>query len=200
MSYSSNIPNLNDFLSLSQKQMLSNFQEINSSFFRDHVGLTEVSDVGQHKSMTFRPQSGDPTTGATQCALYNKLVSTVPQLFFRPINNGTPIQLTNSNLNTVQTGATFDSQSSFLAGPFTIYMGYVSNCPNGQPVILTPSSTLQYVGLSTVIAQQPIPSQFNIAVPINRTGSQFVIQYTFTIPVTVPPTPLPTIYYMAIGT
>lgn len=196
MSFNPAIPNVTDFTAISQQQILANFQAINNTFLIDHVALTAVEDVGQHKSLTFRPQVGNPTTGADQSALYTKLDgSNLPQLFFRPSSDQTPIQLTNSNLNTVQTGASIDTQSSFLAGPFTIYMGIVRNATNLQVVTLLPSSTLIYVGLSTILSNTRIPTAFNIASAVNIAGNQFTIRY---MPI-ASFTPTPIIYYMAVG-
>lgn len=195
MSFNPNVPNTGDFLAISQKQILANFQAINSSWFADHVPLTAIDDVGKHNALTFRVQGSDPTTSSSQCALYNKLVTSVPQLFFRSSSNATPIQMSNSNLNTIQTGATGNNQSSFLAGPFTIYMGYVLNCPNLQLVTLTPSSTLIYVGLTTVLNNERVVTGFNIAAAENIAGNQFTIRY----PALASFTPAPTIYYMAVG-
>lgn len=196
MSYNPSIPNIGDFTSISQKQMLANFQAINNTFFIDHIALTALEDVGRHNALTFRPLSGDPTTSSDQVAIYNKIVSGLPQLFFRPNSNATPIQLTNSNLNTVQTGAPGGTQSSFLAGPFTIYMGYVVNCPNGQVVTLLPSSSLKYVGISTFLFNSRISSAINIAAVVNISANQFTIKYD---PLVISFIPAPTIYYMAIG-
>lgn len=193
MSYNTAIPNIGDFLSLSQKQQLANYAAINQAFLADHVALTAVEDVGMHNALTFRPQPIHPATTATQSALYNKLVSVIPQLFFRPSNSGTPIQLTNLNLNTKQTGASLASQSSFLAGPFTIYFGYLVACPNLQAVVLTPATTLIYVGLSTIPASPVFPTNINIAAPENIVANTFTVRYEF-----APALP-PTIYYMAIG-
>lgn len=186
---------MGDFTAISQKQMLANFQAINTTFLIDHVALTAVKDVGQHNALTLRPQLVDPTTSAIQSAFYNKLVSTLPQLFFRSSSNQTPIQMSNSNLNTFETGAQPSTQSSFLAGPFTIYMGYVVNCPDGQVVVVSPASTLVYAGLTTFLRnfRSLTPS---IASAINITGSQFTIHYD---PLLISFTPPPTIYYMAIG-
>lgn len=160
----------------------------------NHVALTAVENQGLHDALVFRPQSGDPTTTASQSALYNKLVSTVPQLFFRPDTNQTPIQLTNSNLNTVQTGASGGTQSSFLAGPFTIYLGYVINCPDAQLVTLLPSSTLFYVGLSTSLNGNVQPGLATTSTATNINANQFTIRYNNT-QITTPPN----IYYMAVG-
>ncbi len=183
---------IGDFLSISQKQMISNFQAINESFFQNHVGLTAEEDIGKHDLLSLVPQSGDPTTTITQSAIYNKLVSSVPQLFFRPNSNQTPIQLSNENLDTLQTGASGSVQSSFMAGPFTIYFGYVINCPNPQSVTLLPASNLIYVGLST----SHLGSVFlpNISIATTIVANTFIIEYNFPVGAT-----LPVVYYMAVG-
>lgn len=199
MSYSPNIPNIGDFISKSQRQMLANFQAINQSFFENHVGLTSNEDIGRHDLLLLRPRNSDPTTIASQNALYNKLVSSVPQLFFRPASNGTPIQMSNSNLNTVQTGSPPSTQSSFLFGGFTIYMGFIPNCLNMQVVSLTPSTTLRYVGLSMFFPTGTIPLNIpKIATAINI-GSGNPNEFTVTYGNFSPTNPV-TVYYTAIGT
>ncbi len=196
MSFNPNIPNLADFLAISQKQMLSNYQAIYNAFLQNHVSLTNDVNFGMHDQLTLRPQAVDPNTVGGQSAIYNKLVTGQPQLFFRPNSNQNPIQLTNSNLNTVDTGAPLNTQSSFLAGPFTIYMGYIKNCPVGQVVTLSPSSTLIYVGISTVLESGIVGGGLNFASATAVSGNQFTV--TYGPPITSFP-PDPTIYYLAIG-
>ena len=193
MSYSPNIPNVGDFLSISQKQMLANFQAIDKAWQNNHVALTAVQDVGKNKTLTLRPTT-DPATASNQTAIYNKIVTSIPQLFFRPDTNATPIQLSNSNLNTIQTSAPKETQSSFLAGPFTIYFGYLANPGTLQIVTLTPSSTLIYVGLSTISGSNFNKTQQgkNVAIATNITGNQFTLRRDISV--------FPSfVYYMAIG-
>jgi len=194
MGFNPSIPQPGDFLGISQKQILSNYQAIANAWLENHVPLTNVENVGMHEVLTLRPQGNDPATALGQVALYNKLVASVPQLFYRPSLNQTPIQMSNANLNTIQTGAPGNTQSSFIAGPFTVYMGYVANCPNSQLVTVTPSSTLIYVGLSTVKTNAGSgPQSTYVATPINITGDNFTITHANLSLVN------PTIYYMAIG-
>jgi len=173
--------------------MIANFQAINQTFFENHVGLTSVENVGMHDVLTLRPQAVDtPTPAIDQAAIYNKLVTGVPQLFFRPNSNQTPIQLSNEKLDTLQTGSGGDAQSSFIAGPFTIYFGYFVNCPNPQPVTLLPASNLIYVGLSTSYLGSVILP--NIAIATTIVANTFIIEYNFPVGAA-----LPVIYYMAVG-
>jgi hypothetical protein len=194
VSYNPNIPVATDFRAVSQRQILSNFQAIASAWLENHVPLTANKNVGKHEVLTLRAQVVDPATTANQSAIYNKLVGGVPQLFFRPNTNQTPIQLTNSNLNTLQTGATGDAQSSFIAGPFTIYFGFFLNCPNAQVITVLPLSTLVYVGLSTALTSTVTPGIATTAAATNMAANTFVVSYN-----TTQITSNPTIYYTAIG-
>lgn len=198
-SFNPNIPLPGDFLSVSQKQILSNYQTIANAFLENHVPLTAVENLGMHEVLTLRPQNTDPTTASNQSAIYNKLDSNnSPQLFFRPDSNQTPIQMSNSNLSTLQTGATVDAQSSFIAGPFTIYFGFFADCPLGQIITLLPASTLIYVGLSTILPAGIPVGLATTTSAFGITGNQFQVTYNNTATgITTPK--LPTIYYMAIG-
>ena len=66
-----------------------------------------------HTLLTLRPQATDPTTAADQIAIYNKLVTGIPEIFYRPNSNQTPIQMTYPSLLTDSSNA----QYSFIAGP-----------------------------------------------------------------------------------
>ena len=196
MSYSPNIPNIGDFCAISQKQMLANFQAINEAWLIDHVPLTSNNNVGRHNALTFIYQTVDPVPTSSQSVLYTKLdANLIPQLFFMPSNPLTPIQLTNSNLNTAQTGAGGGDQVSFLAGPFTIYMGFVLNCPAVKPMILLPSTNLIYVGLSMIASNNNGLGNQNSRTPvaIKILGNTFDIVRNANLPADT------IVYYTAIG-
>lgn len=80
MAYDANIPQPNDLLSQSQIQILGNFQGI---------GTLLSPDTG---AVTF-PAGGDTATNATTVALYSKIDNGTAQLFYRPVNSGTPIDV-----------------------------------------------------------------------------------------------------------
>jgi hypothetical protein len=189
MSFNPSIPNIGDFLAISQKQLLANYQAIATSFGQNHIGLG-TENQGQHNSLTLRPQNADPATSATQSALYNKLIAGVPQLFFRSSNSPTPVQMTNSNSSVINTAGVTYRQSSFLAGPFTIYTGFIINAVNGSTVMLTPNTTLRYVGVTLLNPGSQI-NQFP-AVATNIAGNTFQIHFGLVLGT-------PTLYYMAIG-
>lgn len=174
MSFNPNIPTVNDQILVSYQQLRANFQQINSSFSSNHVGLTQdVSVSGMHKVLTTQPQNADPATSSTEVALYNKLVTGIPQLFYRPANSATPIQLTYSSLKADSSA----SQYSFIAGPFIIYGGNIENVSTGQTITLTPTSTLLFVDL-TMANNTFIPFLQTNAYPVNITGSSFTIGQT----------------------
>ncbi len=156
------------------------------------MSLTRDANIGKHRFLTMQPTT-DPITSATQIALYNKVISTVPQLFFRPSSNQTPIQLTFSSLLTglqsTNPDVYFATQYSFIAGPFVIYGGLIKTPTDGQVVVLTPTTTLIHVGL--LITHATNINQV-IAVPINILGSSFTIS-------TKAPFPPFDIYYFAVG-
>ena len=190
MSYNPAIPLVTDFLLQSQSQLRANFQAINNVFSNNHYSLTRNDDFqGMHNVLKMRPQNGDPTTDANHIAIYTKLISQIPQLFFAPNSAQTPIQLTQGSIST---GSALPQQFTFSAGPFYIYGGIVKNVTQGQTITLTPTSTLLSVILNSV---DPSP-QLSVlaAIPTNITGSSFDIQFTNLLPGSIM-----NIYYLAMG-
>jgi hypothetical protein len=188
MSFNAAIPVGSDPMIKSQIQTKSNFQSINAVFGQNHVPLTEdFSTSGMHSVLTFREQTIDPTTTADQIALYTKAVNSLPNLFFQPSSNQTPIQLTYPSLTT---GPTLAQQQTFVAGPFVVYCGYLLNVSSGQVVTPTPTSTLIYVGLTTTPVRPP-------AVPIGVRAIGIISGSSFTI--TFSGGPVDAVWYFAIG-
>ncbi len=183
MAFNPNIPVGTDKILKSARQIRANFQAINTAFFDNHVALTEDPTIaGEHNYLTMREQLLDPATNADQIALYQKAVSTIPELFFRPNNSQTPIQLTYPSLNT---DSTTTNQYSFIAGPFVVYFGLLPLVSTGQLVTMLPSSTLVYVNLQitnlTVQIHDKDPlgvDQAYVAYPGNITANKFNIGFT----------------------
>lgn len=174
MSFNASIPVITDPILQSSYQLKANFQAINAAFSTNHVGLTQNSEFsGMHNFVTLRPQNSDPATSATQIALYNKLVSSVPQMFYRPNNSQTPIQMTYSSLKADET----NTQYSFVAGPFIVYGGLISNPTYNQLVSLSPGTTLLYVDLIIVNMQFPAGAFIIQAIPTNISGNSFNITF-----------------------
>lgn len=203
MSFNPNIPQVTDSTLQSFSQLRANFQAIAAAFADNHVGLTRTSDVmAKHTVLTMQPQTSDPATSATQVAIYNKLVSSIPELFYRPSSSATPIQMTyptlRTGLQTTNPNVYFPTQYSFVAGPFIIYSGFIKAPTNGQPVTLTPGTTLLFVDLiaanSNIAGGGPgSPPTNAYAVPTGVSGTTFTIQYN------PPPVGGFDVYYFAIG-
>ena len=144
---------------------------------------------GKHTVLILRDQTspGDPTTSATQTAIYQKLVTGVPNWFYRPASNGTPIQMSYPSIDVT----TSNTNYTFIAGPFVVYMGKVVNPTNGQLVTLLPSTTLRYVGLgvNNFLGTGAIVAS---AAATNISGNSFKIEFQAG-------TATRDIYYLAIG-
>ena len=196
MSYNSAIPINTDFLPESQPQIKANFQAIFSAFSKNHVNLNETEPgalQGMHNVLTLSKQTTDPLTAVDQIALYNKLVSNIPALFFRPSNNQTPIQLTYPSISTGLQPSNPDvylaEQYSFIAGPFVIYTGKKSVL-DGATITLTPVTTLVYVGCTA--SAGGLSGTKSAVCPTNISANTFKVRFASTT-ATVP------IYYLAIG-
>lgn len=200
MSFNPAIPNKPDFLAISQMQLKANFNAINTAFARNHIALGQA-DQGMHNSLLFRAQALDPTTIGGQGCLYNKLTgpNSIPQIYFRSNNDQTPVQLTNSNYSVSLNEGVQYSLSTFVAGAFTVYTGYVINATQNQLITLTPSTTLIYVGLGTSITQEVSGIVPKTAVATNVSVNSFNIRYPLTMILDPAPAKRPIIYYLAVG-
>lgn len=192
MSYNSNIPQGTDPMIKSQGQIRANYQAINRVFSENHVQMNNSEFKGMHNVVNFRVQL-DPTTSASQIALYTKLVGGQIMLFYAPSSSQTPIQLTGSSLSTGLQSTNPDvylpEQYSFVAGPFIIYGGKIIGAVDGQVKVLAPSSTLLYAGIVTIYKTDVGNPQSSATL---AGGSSFTINLT-------PNTAAQDIYYFAIG-
>ena len=184
MSYNPNIPTVSDPTLQSYYQLNANFQAINRSFAENHVGLTQDSTIGgMHNLFNFQTIDSQslpaPVTSATQAALYTKLVSSVPELFFAPSSAQTPIQLSypsiQSGLQSTNPNVYYPTQYTFVAGPFIFYGGLIKAPTNGQLVTLTPGTTLQYIEL---IGANYVSKNKDINItPVSLAGTSFNISF-----------------------
>lgn len=180
MSYNPNIPMASSKRVISQKQIKANFTEIFNAFAKNHSALGNNDLQGKHNMLILRPQAVDPATTATQVAVYNKPVATVPSatiipnLFYRPNNSQNPIQMTYPSIGVNPNAST---QYSFVAGPFVVYTGVLINPGSGTVVNVSPVTTLRYVGLGVsefVIGTSIVETH---AIPTNIVGNSFTITY-----------------------
>lgn len=174
MSFNSNIPVITDPILLSASQIRTNFLAINSAWASNHYSLNQDPSLqGRHNVLTMRNISVDPTTNADQIAIYNKIVGSAPQIFFRPNNNQTPIQMTSELLKNEGV-----DQYTFMAGPFIVYGGYLVNPGQGQTVNLTVGTTLLFVNLISTNVKIPITANvISNAIPTNMVGTSFDVSF-----------------------
>jgi hypothetical protein len=173
MSFNPNIPIVTDPILQSQRQIRANFQAMAAAWSVNHTQLTGNMDLqGMHNNFSLRPQTPDPATGATEVGLYNKIVSSIPQLFFRPNNSQTSIQMSYQNVKVDDS----DTQFTFMAGPFIIYAGKIIQPVNGVLVVLSPGSSLIHIDLIATNIKI-VPTIPPTAVATNLSGMSFNVQY-----------------------
>lgn len=97
MAYNNNIPLPGDQISVSQADLLNNFVALQTLIDVNHVDFASA-DQGKHKWVSFPQQGANPSTLATEVALFSKVsaLSAVPELFFRNANNGAVYEFTSS--------------------------------------------------------------------------------------------------------
>ena len=191
MSFNPNIPTVNDPILQSYFQLRANFQAINAAFASNHSALNgDRFLAGVHTVLAMQP-TADPPTSPTQVALYNKIVASVPQLFYRPNNSQTPIQLTYQSIKADSTA----TQYTFIAGPFIVYGGLLTNITDGQVVNLTPGTTLLYVDL-TAANVKGLKTVLPSPIPTLIAGTSFTIRNEAFVPSA---TVRMDAYYFAIG-
>lgn len=120
MSFQPNIPQASDFVSLTQKQALTNYSQIYIQFGFDHVTFDAAEDAnrGKHKKLTFPEQSSDPSTDANDYTWYTKNDSGAPELYGRGESDGTVVKWTKgaraSPALRLEAYVLFDSQGNIL--------------------------------------------------------------------------------------
>lgn len=124
---------------VSQSDILNNFIYLQTSVGNDHnfTNNTVNTNDGLHKQSTYFV-SPDPSTSTTQVATYCKNdVNGNPQLWIRPINNGTPVQLTATPKlgGTVPTSAT--NGATYLPGTTGVLLQWGQATNKGVGSIIT---------------------------------------------------------------
>lgn len=198
MAYNPNIPQASDKRAVSQSQIRANYQAINEAFAENHAGLTQdVTIRGKHNMLVLQDQGmTDPTTSANEIAVYNKLVSSIPNVFLRPSSNQTPIQMTYSSIGITTSPNYGLQQYTFMAGPFLIHGGRIATPANNQTVILTPLTTILHVSLNMVNYKKTSTGlgPLETVIPTAISGNSFKILF-----VTQPAGVTFDVYYLVVG-
>jgi hypothetical protein len=103
--YQPNIPQPGQLISISQNDILQNFQQLNAAWLVNHVDFN-TAPLGKHNLVEFPNQSSAPAGAASEMTLFSQLASGVSQLFYIR-NAGTPFQLTGKDPIVAASGSTF---------------------------------------------------------------------------------------------
>lgn len=148
MAYNNNIPQPGDFISVSQKQFLDNFQSLDQYWNVDHYDLNATDETAtKHKKLTMPVQSAAPATLSDEVALYSKTAAGHANLFMRKPNNGAEIQVTNNGGAsiplTLEASVMFDSAGAILGD--SVNVASISASSTQYTVSFTaPISTVNY--------------------------------------------------------
>ena len=138
MSYLPNIPQASDNPSVSQGDLLGNFQSLNTAFNLNHVSLGSGGSAGKHNFAELVNQASVPTFMSSEGGLYTKAVEGVSQLFYSPDATANEYQLSRvisasfplfglntNNYNSV--GTKFTGGWTFLPGGMLLQYGTFDN-------------------------------------------------------------------------
>ncbi len=136
--YSTNVPLAAQKISATQQPIDDNFDAIAELFGVNHVGLYDPSNFGKHTYTSFPIQVSDPTTSATEMAVYAKSStdSNGAELFVRYPSNGTVSQLTGGG--TSSTSST--DGSSYLTDTLLMKWGNATVNTSGSTIVTFPTS------------------------------------------------------------
>jgi hypothetical protein len=94
MAFTPDIPQANQTLASTQQPILENFQGIDVLINVNHVDF-DLADQGKHKWVSMPNQGANPTTTATEVAIYSRIdaTTTVAELTLRRPSDGTVIPM-----------------------------------------------------------------------------------------------------------
>jgi len=97
MAYVADIPQPTDLKSVSQNDILNNFQAIKAAFDINHVTF-DLADQGKHNYISLPEQAAGPATAANELAVYSKesTLTSVAELFVRKESSGDEIEFTSA--------------------------------------------------------------------------------------------------------
>jgi len=149
MSFNANIPLSTDDPSVSQGQILTNFQQLDTIFGNNHITFTAGSNNGKHNFCQFPEQGAAPATAVNENAVYSADTGTQPDLHYRPENNGTAVRLTGGGI-TAAAYCTFTGAGALSANSFNI-TGVVRNGLGSYTITFTRNfANTNFVVSSTV--------------------------------------------------
>lgn len=148
MAYNNNIPQPTDLISVSQGDLLNNFQAIQTLIGVNHVNFN-TSDQGKHMWVTFPQQGAIPPAGSgflsTELGVYNAVNATTTQneLYINKTNQATVVQVPMtasilSNNSTPPYTLNYGGQGwSYLPSGIIIKWGFVTSATGNTLVDFT---------------------------------------------------------------
>lgn len=145
MAFLPSIPQPTDDPKISQGQLLSNNQILNTRWAVNHVALTQSSNVGMHTQIHFNNVLGaDPDLTTPRSSLYTKTSGGATELFFQNANGATPKQLTGLSVSTSGTNYTLLTPWNITIQMGTTSAGtgtFATPFVNANPTIYTAVAT-----------------------------------------------------------
>jgi hypothetical protein len=127
MTFNPNVPQPSDFLSISQGNLLTNNQALDTSFAVDHSGFSATSNNGQHKQVTLYQVEADPTLSFPASMVYSKNIGSTPNrttnLYYstQPETGSASIyQLTGLSINTFANSGAGGGNGNYIVTPWGI--------------------------------------------------------------------------------
>jgi hypothetical protein len=107
VTFQPNIPQATDLISVSQNDILQNFQSIDTAWNVNHEDFN-ASGAGKHKFVEYTNQSSDPAGAASEFTLFSKVSGGgQSEIFYKRNAEGTSYQLTGINPSGAASGYTF---------------------------------------------------------------------------------------------
>lgn len=170
MVYNNNIPQPGENISVSQGDILGNFgtggiDSTSFGFSREHVTMTNTTDGGLHKRVTFQPVA-DPGSAASTIVQYGKsqttALGTFTEIFMQSDGTRGPIQMT---YGIPSIGAASNTNGyTFLPGGLLLQWGNVLATQAGASFTF-PVAFPQYVFAVTLGGRAAGAQSFAINVP-----------------------------------
>lgn len=134
MTFQANIPQSTDLISISQNDILQNFQALNTSWDVNHEGFNDP-DAGKHTFVEMPNQASDPAGAATEMTLFSKLASGNSEIHYKRDSSANSFQLSGpidpGNSTDVNTQTT--NYATFLPGGLVYQFGYKDNPTDSGP-------------------------------------------------------------------
>ncbi len=110
MTFQRNIPQPGDLISVSQDNLLQNFQAINDSYNVNHV-LFNLAGDGKHKFVEMPNQTAEPAGAASEITIFSRFTTLpatgVVELWYKRNAEANAFQLTGTNPTNATKGLTF---------------------------------------------------------------------------------------------